>query len=686
MKCIRISVVIFLLCLVPCVAFSANASVSEWDNLIDVTYRFSWYPQSDLQVLLEEKGAEYGMSLEAYRDQLQGDLGLRTGERGRLDSTSLPEGKAWKAYHRLSLAEYVLYLATDSSKHLENAQAAMDILSGKAAQPDVAFWKHLYAAHQALENNDRRAFTMSVFDLWQNVILKLEVDDLRMQKNLAKAGFVKSLPDLYENVAHLIVRRAIIEKEMADLSPLGVIVLSMEKKLTTENGYRTVVEAIAERMQGLNSDNNNLNFAVAFLEATANRHDFEEENDPAQLANRFAQAEKFYLLALDWAHTKKGQAAVLTQYMGFMNSVTRRLADLEDPLNKEPFFATVPIAADKYMDRSMALFNDLAASEIRNDGFKKAGFHQENNYLAAMHKLWDSSAKLAIMLGSYHKIRSASDGIASNFSAETPLLKYCTLFQQHARSDSDIVPDNAFFLVAFAASELAGLYREASAYSTDSRAGELFFGYQLQAVEIFPVDVIGVLQLAYQASQDGHLESYFENTSQIAERLKRSEVVNRWLAVNRTEYDNIVKTISTTVPQVMANAYPLVNFIQETGGTEEGMYRKTLTMNQVFLTVSEENDTELPEKLLRAVGAADFSDGIVRLDDDLRQQVPIQLVGQVEGALSEPSVHQYGKLKNELYASLDSPVHGLLRSLFYEVPYERHQYPRVMDTFTAQGR
>ncbi len=684
MKCFRISVVVFLLCLFPCLAFSSAASASEWDNLIDVTYRFSWYPHSDLQALLEEKGGEYGMSLEAYRDQLQGDLGLRTGERGRLDSTSLPEGKAWKTYYRLSLAEYVLFLATDSGKHLENAQAAMNILSGKSAQPDIAFWKHLYAAHQALENNDRRVFTQSVFDLWQNVILKMEVDDLRMPNNLAKTGFVKSLPFLYENVAHLIIRKAIVEKEMPDLSPLGVIILSMDKKLTTENGYRTVVAAVVERMHGLNSDNNNLNFAVAFLEATANRHEFEEENDPANLVERFAQAEKFYLLALDWANTSKGQAAVLTQYMGFMNYVTRRLADLEDPLSQEPFFAVIPITADQYMDRSMALFNDLARADIRNGGFKKVGFLQENNYFAAMHKLWDSSAKLAIMLGSYHKIRSAAEGSASIFSAETPLLKYCTLFQKHARTDSEIVPDNAFFLVAFAASELAGLYQEASAYSRDSRAAELFFAYQLQAVEIFPVDVIGVLQLAYQSSLDGHLENYFDNTSKIAERLKRTEIVNRWLTVNRTEYDNIVKTISTSVPQVMANAYPLVNFIQETGGTEEGMYRKTHSMNQVFLTVGEEDGTELSAKLLRAVGAADFSDGVILLDEGLKQQIPVQFVGQIEGALSGPAVHRYGNLKNELYASLDSPIHGLLRSLFYEVPYERHQYPKVMDTFAGQ--
>ncbi len=151
----------------------------------------------------------------------------------------------------------------------------MNILSGKAQQADVAFWLHLYKAYQQMLAHDNRAFSNAVYDLWQNVVLKLEVDNLRIQRDIGKAGFVKSLPYLYENVAHLIIRRAIVEEQIAGLSSLGVIVLSIEDKLTVENGYKTVVEATVERMRGLNSDNYNLNFAVAFLEAIASRNDFE---------------------------------------------------------------------------------------------------------------------------------------------------------------------------------------------------------------------------------------------------------------------------------------------------------------------------------------------------------------------------------------------------------------------------
>jgi hypothetical protein len=686
MKSLRMTMVFILLCLVPCTAMASESPASQWNNLLEVAYRFSWYPKRDLQRLLREKGVEYHQTLEEYRDVLQGDLGIRSGEGGRFDAGSPASGMAWKKYYYLSLAEFTLYLVSDNPLNLDNAQASMAILSGKAGQADVAFWQYLFAAYRELEKGDRSTFIGAVFDLWQNVVLKLEVDDLRMEDPLAKAGFVKSLPYLYENLAHLIIRRAIVGKNMPGLSPLGVIILSIEKRLSVENGYGTVVEATVERMRGLNSDNYNLNFAVAFLEATANRHDFEEEKDPANLIPRYNQAEKFYLLAFDWADSSKARAAVLTQHMGFLNYVTRRLLDPDDVLAQEPFFAKVPAAADRYLDQSMALYDTLARPEIRFGGFDAEGFRLAGNYRAAMHKLWDSSAKLAIMLGSYYKAQPRGKTLAALFPAESPLMKCCLFFRKHARRDIDIVPDNAYFLTAYAAGELADLYREVDDFSLDSRAGKLFFGYQLQAVEILPLDVIGILQLAYQANEDGRLEDYFLHTSRIADRLKKTETVRRWLENNDTEYDGIVATIPTAVPQIMENAYPLVNFIQAAGGSEEGMYRKTLAMNQVLLAADDAGDSDMAEKLLRAVGAADFSDGAIMLDGGLQRQIPPGLAGRINGALTENSGYPYARLKNELYASLSSPVHSLLRQLFYEVPYERHQYPDLVDPVDANRK
>ncbi len=679
MKLFRVILIVLFVCLVPTLGMSQTAG-GQWDNLLDVTYRFSWYPQEDLQQLLAEKGAEYGQTLEGYRDQLRQDLQIKTGAEDRIDGQLTAEGKQWKKYYHLSLAEFCLYLTSGEELQLENAQSVMETLSGKAQQADVAFWLHLYSAYQQMLAQNDQGFCNAVYDLWQNVVLRLEVDNLRIQREMGKAGFVKSLPYLYENMAHLIIRRAIIEEQIPGLSSLGVIVLSMNDKLTVENGYGAVVEATVERMRGLNSDNYNLNFAVAFLEAIASRNAFEGEENPDQLVAKYQRAEAFYRLAWQWADSRKGQAAVLSQHMGFTTYVTRRLSDASDPLTNEPFFKELPSTADRQLDQAVDLYNQLAYARGRGGKYTSAGFYEYKNYLTAMHKLWDSTAKLGIMLSGYYEGTRQAVLHGQIFPAESPLLKYLALFEQHARNDIDIVPDNAYFLAAFAAGELADLYRKLGDYSTGAQASELFFTYQLQAVEIFPIDIVGILQLAYQANQDGRVEDYFHYTSKIGRQLKDLAVEHNGSGGNSGNYPAIVGHMYKDIPQVMANAYSLVNFIQEAGGTEEGMYRKALAMNRVLQVIENQTSAEFLERMMLALGQADFSEGVIVLDPQMGEDIPAAQFAKIQGILSEVSGYRYGRLKNELYASLSSPMHKVLRNLYYEVPYQQHQYPQLLES------
>ena len=679
MKLFRVALIVLFVCLFPALGMSQTAG-EQWGNLLDVTYRFSWYPQDDLQQLLVEKGTEYGQSLEGYRDQLRQELQIKTGAGDLVDVEGAGDGQHWKKYYHLSLAEFCLFLTSGEELQLQNAQAVMEVLSGKAQQADVAFWRHLYTAYRQMLAQDAHGFSNAVYDLWQNVVLRLEVDNLRIQRPMGKAGFVKSLPYLYENVAHLIIRRAIIEEQIPGLSSLGVIVLSINDKLTVENGYGTVVEATVERMRGLNSDNYNLNFAVAFLEAIASRNAFEGEENPDLLVAKYQRADAFYRLAWQWADSRKGKAAVLSQHMGFTTYVTRRLSDREDPLNKDPFFGELPSAADRQLDQAIDLYNQLADARVRGGEYISAGFYEHNNYLAAMHKLWDSTAKLGIMLSGYYKGSRQAVLHGQIFPAESSLLKYLALFEKHARSDADIVPDNAYFLAAFAAGELADLYRKLGDYSTGSQASELFFAYQLQAVEIFPVDIVGILQLAYQANQDGRVEDYFHYTSKIGQQLKDMAIDYNGSTGNSGEYAIIVGHMYNEIPQVMANAYSLVNFIQETGGTEEGMYRKALAMNRVLQSVENQTSAEFLERLMLALGQADFSEGIIALDPQMGEDIPSAEFAKIQRILNEVSGYRYNRIKNELYASLSSPMHKVLRNLFYEVPYRQHQYPQLLES------
>lgn len=677
MKSLKIALFALVFCLLPLMGM-ARPVAAQWGSLLDVTYRFSWYPREDIRQLLAEKAVEYGQSLEGYRDQLRRELAIGMGPGGDIEVKRAAEGLQWRKYYHLSLAEFCLFLVSDDEQALHNARSVMGVLEGRAQQADVAFWQHLYGAYGQILSRDADGFNAAVYDLWQKVILPLEVDDLRMDRDLEKAGFVRSLPYLYENLAHLIIRRAIVEEQIEGLSPLGVIVLSMRDRLSVENGYRTVVEATVERMRGLNSDNYNLNFAVAFLEAIASRNAFEGEQNPELLVERYQRAESFYRLAWDWANTTKGRAAVLSQHMGFSTYITRRLSNPEDPLNQIAFFATLPAMADRQMDQAIALYTELSDPRIRTGGYVQAGFYEQTNYLSAMHRLWDSTAKLGIMLSGYHKGSRETTVHGQAFPAESPLVKYLTLFENHAQKDVEIVPDNAYFLAAFAAGELADLYRRLGNYSANALVGELAFAYQLQAIEIFPIDIVGILQLAYQASQDGRVEDYFHYTGTIGRALEGLAVASLGSEPRQGAHAVFVGHLFRDIPQVLRNAYALLNSIQHTDGTEEGMYRKVLAMNRILLTLENKVSSDFLAGILAALGQADFSEGVIALDPQIGQELSADDFARLQGILREVSTYEYDRLRNELYASLTSPMHKLLRNLYYGKPYDGHQYSRLL--------
>jgi len=670
MKLVKLGVILGLLFVLP-----ALAGASQWDSLLDVAYRFSWYPKSDLQSLLQDKGKEYGESIESYRDGLLQALASDIGPDGRLQKDALLVGKPLADYYRLSLAEFCLYLSSDEMVHLDNAETAISVFSDKQPQGDVAFWRHLFAAYRQMSLKDSPGFVASVYSLWENVVLKLEVDDILMDADRAKVGFVKELPHLYENIAHLVIRRAIIEQEMPDLASLGTVILSIEDKLTLENGYKTLVEAIAERMDGVSSDNYNLNFAVAFLEGTANRNDFESATNPDILIAKFNAARKFYQLAYSWADTNKGRATIMAQYMGFLTYVTRRMSDPDDPVATTRFFEQLPGVAAAYLDKGIELYDTLAVRANQPNGYIADGYYKRSNYLMSMHRLWDASGKLSIILADYYKERRKAHEIETLFPVESPLLKYCALFQKHARIDQDIVPDNAYFLAAYAARELADLYQQLSEYSTGVEANSLFFAYQLQAIELFPFDITTILQLAYQSNLDGRVENYFQYMTPIAEKLQESKVVDMWLTNHDTPFNAMIGHVGKDIPGIMLNAYTLLNVIRESQGTEDGFYRKAIVLEKVFdARTSDEADVD---PVMLTIGKADFTVGEqgALLDGTRLSGV---FAARVADILNDGQVYPFTRLKNKLYGSLDGPEHGFLRALFYEMPYDEHQYVQLI--------
>jgi hypothetical protein len=361
--------------------------------------------------------------------------------------------------------------------------------------------------------------------------------------------------------------------------------------------------------------------------------------------------------------------------MGFNNYTVRRLAEKDALLLSNAVFLDVPEQARQQADTSMGLYHQLADSANRQNKFAQDGFYKRSNYVQAMHQLWDSTAKLLMTLTSYHQVNRQADQVGQTGAAEAFPLEYLTMFNQFAREDADIVPNNAFYLAAYAAGRLSAMYTEAQQYSKNMHYNNLAFAYQLQAVELFPLDAVGILKLAYQTDQENRPRIYFQYVAPLATRLRDSTISWSWLEKNLTEHKDAIQIAVNVVPDIVENAFIYLNALQQSKGaqTEEVIYKKLLVMNSLFLALKEQTlDDQIPETL-NSVSTRDFSDKAVSLEKIFRAALP---PGARDSALTPPELEtqfSIDRLKNELYAAPDNQIHSFLRELYFEDKVKYHR-------------
>jgi hypothetical protein len=652
-------------------SYPAVASVKRserWDNLLEFSHKFTWYPTNDIQELLQTKAAEYQQTLDEYQKILISELtdGAAVGQ--KIDSGLFATPKPWKLYYRLAIAEFCSYLVNNDSIYLENAITALSVIQAKKEMANVSYWHYILQSYRHLAKKDRDAFVHSVSQLWNDAIRQSEINQMIIKSNTYQAGLNSDLDFFYENTAHLIITKAIIEGKLPDLSSLSGIVISLNDKLTLDYGYQRFVEAIVGRLEGLKSDNNNLNFAVAYVEATAHQHELEDEVSPALIVEKYNATRLLYELSLSWASTRKGKTAILTQYMGFNNYIIRRLAESDPRFTPNAVFLKVPDDASQLVDTSTELYDVMAKSANQPQRSVRDGFLERSHYIEAMHQLWDSIAKLLITLASYHTADQPVQKVGTTNVAEVYLLKYLSLFQKYTQADLEIVPDNAFYMAAYAAGQMSALCAIEKQYSTSMRYNNLAFAYQLQAVELFPLDMPGIMKLAHQTDQENRPRIYFKYVTPIASRLKDSAAARSWLDQNLIGYKNPVAITLNVVPDIVENAFLYLNILQQSDRalTEEDLYSKLLIMHALSGTLKSQNlERQLPHSLSE-VAQRNIPDDGRSLKALFEESLPpgARGKGQTPSELqSNFSIHQ---LRSELYASPELKIHGFLRALFFE--------------------
>jgi hypothetical protein len=203
----------------------------------------------------------------------------------------------------------------------------------------------------------------------------------------------------------------------------------------------------------------------------------------------------------------------------------------------------------------------------------------------------------------------------------------------------------------------------------------LAFAYQLQAVEMFPLDILGILKLAYQTDEENRPRIYFKYVAPLAARLRDSTIVRSWMDENPIAHKNTVAIALNVVPDIVENAFLYLNVLQQTevSQTEENLYNKLMVMNGLFIALKAQNlDQQIPNTL-DSVAKRGFSDDDKPLNVFFSESLQPGVREKVKPPPELKMQFSINRLKNELYASPDFRIHSFLRELYFEDTVKTHQ-------------
>ncbi|MBE9504876.1 MAG: hypothetical protein IME96_11950 [Proteobacteria bacterium] len=681
--------VLFLLLFFYCSPLFAQAinPSSYWDAFLDVGYRFTLLPEDDLREIITSEGQKYGQPLNQYvslwDEMIKEDASAAKVEEVKESAFEEIEPFPAAFYRRLAVGHFLLYISNNDEKHLDRALKFIEGLAKRRTSPRTVFWHNLILAHRSLLEKDSASFSHNVYRIWNDVIQVVETDQLMLGSSIGTTGFNSSLPYLYENMIHLILNYGIVKHKVPNLHSLGTIIWALKDRLTPDKGYYQLSESIWNRMQGINSDRFSINFAMVFLEGEMHWINFEDAKSASQAAESFEQAHTYYKLALEWANTSKGKAAALSK---LMQSMMRVLNGMVRGAETVSLISADEISAlsSQYVTSARDLYRKLSvAATTREELWTDEGFDKRENYLNTAHELWSNISQLNVVMARYYRnLMDETDHPLNKFqyisNAEQPFSDYLSFFDEFTKAGyTEIVPDNAYFYAAYMAGELADLHRQKAVYSDDTREYDLAFARQVQAIEIFPFEIIGLIELSIQVSQEGMLKAYIDNIWPLMDRFRNSAILKAWAtSADKKAYINEVVSLQKVIPEAFKST-PSVIGLQDTGKNEQALIRETLLLTQLLnnLLLSDlagKADAVLEDVARNLKNEYDLS----RM---LKRTIRSDVFSHIEPAISLIDNYNYAQLKRVLFRDLQDGRHALFRSLYHEIPAAELRYVHLLD-------
>lgn len=509
-------------------ASGAAASEAGWNDYLDHAYVYAAADEDDLRALLTRTTATVGRSLAEYHAETFPALAAR---RAPMTEAQL---------RRKAIAELLLHRIGERSTGLADAVATIDLLEGRLDRHENRYWFHTIHAHEALRTGDGAAFVDQMLSLWLGVVTPLEVP-FETYKTLAltengNAGFVRTLPHLYESIARLILIESQTAALDGDIDSLGALVRVLTDErvgadpeaIPVDATSKVFLDHVVSRLEGPESDGGSLSYTLALIEAErahqrARKHLAEDGFGPqSEAAVRDTVAA--YQRAMRNANTLQGQVAIYTRAL-------RQVGEVFATAERTNHEVTLDIPFS--IERALALYDELHAS--KDGDWARQGYVDQGRdaYLAAMRGLWSEIQEASFNAAAYYMSRRDASGAAADESivhAINTYSRYLHAFEAYAGDPAgEALPNAAYFGAYMAARGIGdGVLFFAGGDASVDQLEEAITQYQ-KALGYFPFDRALWSTLAVALQRSGRESDFLAVAKPIADGVVRSRHLDRWI-------------------------------------------------------------------------------------------------------------------------------------------------------------
>ncbi|MEZ4334538.1 MAG: hypothetical protein R3F35_22515 [Myxococcota bacterium] len=672
---------------------SARADEARWEDYLDHAYVYSAADIDDLRGLIARAETTVGTRL---ADHLAETLARRAARGESLSELEL---------RRKAIAELLLYRSGQLANGLELAAATIENLSDRLDRHENRYWFHTIHAHRALAAGDASAFVDEILSLWLAVITPLEVPfetyrTLALTEN-GNAGFVRTLPHLYESIARLVLVHSQSEALDGDIDPLAAIVRVLAddrvgadpETVPLDASSKDFLDHLVARLDGPESDGGSLSYTLALVSAErahqlARTRLAEDGFSVAALA-AIRDSVAAYQRAMRAANTLQGQVAIYARALRQQSEVfataerAGRSIDIDIPFS---------------IDRGLELYEALHAGQ--GGGWERLGYLDQGRdaYVAAMQGLWSEIQDATFNAARYYMSVENAEGRIDDESivhAINHYSRYLHAYQRFAGDPSgESLPDAATFGAYQAARGIGdGVLFFSGGDAAPEQLREAIAQYET-ALAYFPFDRALWSTLAVALQRSGREADFLGVAQPIANRVVHSRHLDRWIGGAGAEADVLEK-----FRRAFANDRSLVyfGFADETkvGALEQELARLSAERAEIARTIAATRDerdqlalrrreamrqaaeasgeNRLPAPPRVAAGRSVESFAIEKLASELdrldsrseRLDVRLEAIEQALPIFKATLGHE--DLIAELAMRRDHPVHALLRRLADEV-------------------